>query len=1092
MPASSLSSPVQEVLAEAEEKSRKYQWIEAAALYQRALDRLGPASDPFETARVAELLAKCYLKGAFQAESREEFRRVMQLAESAYERTALLYERAGSEALSKKAKARSLFAMFWLRDDPTDKGKIAEKCIALAEEAAQAFDRQGDKRELAETHLDLFNYRQEALHSAHERKLLVDLFESALETGWKAIGEFEELGEDLGLLESMHTMVMLYLWAPNVLEPPSVQELEKKLEKLRRQIAELSQRIGTPYALCLTDEAAGFLASELEADFVRALNLFETGIVRAEVTKDSFIIGRMYTGASSFPRWQAMSEEYVERRRELLEKALRFASSAVKNLEVSSHGAWLKLAYTRYTELYNDLALLVETDPEKKKNRLKQAIEIGRRGMIHENHSLLLVGVAHELSKAMYFLANIHDDPGEKMQLLTEALTMREETVRAHDLLSPSWSRGVTVNYLALLKAELSGTEDEPRKKIELLQDAVFSMQRCVELCTVGATTPPLMQALANYEERYGDITFNLHRLEPETSTYERSIKAYEAAISHLTKSQNPGPIAPIRWKIARSYDTTGDYEKASRSFSQAAVDYRLGVKRAPGLGSVFEELASYMDAWGLIEDSRLRHDEEHYLSAAEDYNKAASLLQATKAWKPLSKHYTACSFLERGEAQSRQERQHAAIESFNAATKAFQEGKVELENRLREDLGSQEKQELKSWLDISDSRARYSLGRVNLEEAKVLDKKGEEEASSEKYRSASQAFKALLTQPENERSRRELETLALVCAAWAKMKEAETGASPELYAEAADSFLKAESLTRKKRVRSLALANASMCRALEVGTRFRRTRDTQLYAEIKKQLETAADYYEDAAVKNAADWTRATQRLFDALIYLADAETEKEPRKKTELFQLAEKHLQLAARLYDEAGYPRKREEALRHLERAREEKELLLMPVEALAENPAVTEVAATPLSLLRDTAVGLERFEAANVVGSLKVSRREINVGEVVTFELEIANVGRATATLIRIENVSAKGLELDKGKIPYPVEDHAINIRGRRLEYLKTHQVKIALKALRKGAFELRPRVVFADEKGSQASYSFEPVSLTAKELGIAGWIKGPGR
>ncbi len=57
-------------------------------------------------------------------------------------------------------------------------------------------------------------------------------------------------------------------------------------------------------------------------------------------------------------------------------------------------------------------------------------------------------------------------------------------------------------------------------------------------------------------------------------------------------------------------------------------------------------------------------------------------------------------------------------------------------------------------------------------------------------------------------------------------------------------------------------------------------------------------------------------------------------------------------------------------------------------------------------------------------------------------------------------------------------------------MKKHEVKVSTKARRKGAFELRPRVLFVDEKGNYRSYEFEPVALSVTELGVAGWLKGP--
>ncbi len=124
-------------------------------------------------------------------------------------------------------------------------------------------------------------------------------------------------------------------------------------------------------------------------------------------------------------------------------------------------------------------------------------------------------------------------------------------------------------------------------------------------------------------------------------------------------------------------------------------------------------------------------------------------------------------------------------------------------------------------------------------------------------------------------------------------------------------------------------------------------------------------------------------------------------------------------------------------------------------------------------------------------MSFSKSEAHAGEGLTLDLEIANIGRAAATIVRIENVLAKGLEPAKEKTQYPVEENALNMRGKRLEYLKTHELKIAFRARRKGVYEIRPRIVFVDEKGAQGFYEFEATTVTVRELGVLGWIKGPG-
>ena len=96
----------------------------------------------------------------------------------------------------------------------------------------------------------------------------------------------------------------------------------------------------------------------------------------------------------------------------------------------------------------------------------------------------------------------------------------------------------------------------------------------------------------------------------------------------------------------------------------------------------------------------------------------------------------------------------------------------------------------------------------------------------------------------------------------------------------------------------------------------------------------------------------------------------------------------------------------------------------------------VTASPVSLIRDQALGPERFDAANMVGNLNLHQKEPGVGSDLTLELEMANVGKTAATLMKLENITAEGLELDKEKIPYRVEGNYIDLKGKRLEYLKT--------------------------------------------------------
>ncbi len=1090
--AGSGSKLADDLLARAASVIANYGWMRAAELYEQALAGLGPEQESLKTALITELLARAYYKGAFQAESRDEFKRRMQLSEASDGRASTIYEREGDEATARLVKARGLFAGSWTKDEYKDRGSIINESLSLADEAARLFEVRGDKRRLAESRRDLLTYLLQATSYTLEAKIVKEQYEKGLGIAPKAIEGFENLDDQDALLECLNDVVQFFIQSEGIVELARYRELTKKAEEHVSRMTELAGKIGTAHALALAEEMASWIAFNT-GDTAKSLSLLMSSVIKAEETRDSFLIGDIKSSFVLAAKFAGTESEDGEQMRKILEEGSKFGPKAIANLEISSAPS-MAFTYSNYAECYTMLAMFVETEPQMKRARLRTAIDIARTGMKYESPSESWGDVGHALSKALYFLATIETHAETKALLLKEALALREQTVRKEELRRPdSWNAGVMRNYLALLKAELAKTIVGSTSKIDLLNSAVSDMEECVSRCAkVAGVVPVYVGTLALYQEWYGDILYELHALTGEPDIAQRAVKAYGETIATLARVEHVGPTAGVRWKTARIYDALGDYSQASNMFRRAAEDYKLATEKVPGSLTAFTELASYMHAWSIIEEARLHHDQEQYLLAAENYTTAAGILRETRSWSQLAKHYEACSFLEGGEALSRQGRHEKALESFNGAVKAFQETKAALANTIGGGAGSQEIQELKNWLGVTEGRERYCHGRATLEEAKVLDQKGDEEGSSRKYGSASEVFRALLKEATVEQSRREMETLMLFCEAWAKMKQAETEASGELYNEAAESFRKAKETATTKRLRLLALANASICKSLESGSLFRSSRNTQLYSEIKKQLETATDYYQEAGIQDAADWTRATGNLFDALVHLADAATERDSKKKTEFYSLAEKHLQLAARLYKQAGYPVKREEALKHLERAKEEKELLLTPVELLAESPALTGMTVAPVSLIRDQAVGLERFEAANVVGNISLVQKEASVGADIVLELEMANVGKTAATLMKLENIAAEGLELDREKIPHRVEDSFIDLKGKRLEYLKTHEVKIPMKAKRKGGFELRPRILFVDEKGNYRSYDFEPVSLTVRELGVSGWLKGPSK
>jgi hypothetical protein len=207
----------------------------------------------------------------------------------------------------------------------------------------------------------------------------------------------------------------------------------------------------------------------------------------------------------------------------------------------------------------------------------------------------------------------------------------------------------------------------------------------------------------------------------------------------------------------------------------------------------------------------------------------------------------------------------------------------------------------------------------------------------------------------------------------------------------------------------------------------------------------------------------------------------------------MAEKVLQTSAGSFMKAQHPEKREQVLRMLEKVREERELAVSLTQVLhAPSIISATTAVNPPVPTSEEAVGLERFSHADIQADVIPSKREVGVNEDLSVEIELVNAGRGSASLVKISEVVPEGFMLMERPEKYKVEGSHVDMKGKRLGPLKTDQVKLVLKALSQGMFQLKPRVLYLDEDGKYRTFDTEPVAITVKELGIRGWLKGPGR
>jgi len=291
-----------------------------------------------------------------------------------------------------------------------------------------------------------------------------------------------------------------------------------------------------------------------------------------------------------------------------------------------------------------------------------------------------------------------------------------------------------------------------------------------------------------------------------------------------------------------------------------------------------------------------------------------------------------------------------------------------------------------------------------------MLDMQGDHKSSSERYGLAAEIFQKIID-ISSEQTGKELKPLVFLCQAWQKMALAESKHSPILYEEAAELFKRAKESTSGGSAGMLALAHSTFCEALEAGTEFEITRNMAMYSEAKKYLQEAANYYLKAGSETTSEYVQATERLFDAYVYMDNAKNEMDSDKESMLYLMAEKVLRESADSFTKAKSPGKTEQVEQLLQKVKAERELAVSLSEVL-HAPTMTSSTASfaTLSPSEEKAVGLERFEHGEIQTKIIQKGTDFKVGEVIPLEIQIINVGNKAVSLSRIENLIPAGFQL----------------------------------------------------------------------------------
>ena len=1070
-----------------------FKWFEAAKVYELSIeskediDSINP--------EIWEKIGFCYSMASRQALSFEEFKKFRQSSAEAYENAAEIYGKDSNlenQGRSAECLALANYTRSWFAPNSDDKDANLRKCQEKGMAALEIFRKNGDKIKYSETcnilSQCLFDRVYLASVEADKKKFVLE----GIDLSAEAISVLLKLKDKEALLLALSLATLQSWYYANIGETEDLRkDFSKKCLAYSEKAIGLSREVGNSYSREMS-LWAGSLAilcftEKLETALEYAKEMWE----KACLMGDNYFKGIASYLLALITDLKIPGEANSNIKKQLYEDIIRYSGNAIRYLSCIGNDSAIAEVYLVYPQSYFSLAREFAVSPIEKLALSKKAVRIGEKGLEHalrSGSSDALASNLHVLSKAYNYFANLEPRTNEKPELLTISLNYRKEYVRIVQTAFASnfWVIGLGLVYAAQTETDLARLEITEEKKGSLYQNAISDMGSGTTFCerwidSLGSKTQPsLVATVAGFEDTYGTILKDNYLLTGDKANLTASIRVYDGAAENFKKVDLPSRVAESYWKIAGNFDFLGEYEKAASNFEKSFAGYKVAAHKIEQFSDFYLDYSNYMKAWSEIENAKIAHNNGEYDVARQYYEKASRLLGESKLWNYLSLNFYAWSILEQAEDLSRKDKSKESIKSFENAIKFLQESKKTLERELEKTERKEEKTTVENLVAASEARSTFSLGRSAIEEAKILDKEGNYVSSSEKYGNAAKIFQNIALK-HAEQIGREAKPLVFLCQAWEKMTLATVRNSPILYEEAAELFKKANEHATNESTSLLALAHSYFCKALEAGTEFEITRNIMIYKETKKYLDEAASYYQKAGFESFSEYTKATRNLFDAYVLMDNAKKETDLEQEAKFFQMAEDVLQVSVDSFAKAKYLEKTDQVQCLLQKVKEERELAVSLSEVFHASTVTSSTGSfTALFPTYEMAIGLERFEHADIQAKTVLQSKEINVGEDTELKIQIINVGKETVQLIRIENILPANFQLIKTPEGFSFENLKLTIIGKQLDPLKAEEINITVRAFKSGVFEVRPKIICVDETGQEIVFTTEPAKYTISD------------
>ncbi|MFH2110331.1 MAG: hypothetical protein ABIJ47_03605, partial [Candidatus Bathyarchaeota archaeon] len=989
-------------------------------------------------AKTQERVAYCLYRASYQSETSDEFTASLESVSQSYRKAAEIFSRLDDKTTKLNVLSNQSMGYFyksWLIEDPSERKKEIKNCVEGFKAALQACEETRDNTRYGKICNDFLSILYSLFELSFDHIEVKEIIETALDYGLKAI-EASKNRDDVYELTRSYYVLSLFL--PD--RPMDVFEsVTKQQEFLQQGMAyaekavELSEKVGDPYLIGMSCGVLGHYLLEVKGDTTTAISLARKQLEIGEKLKDRLVLARANEYLSYYlGTWVAADEEDRDKIREATNQGLAYANEAISNYKIILNP--ILTAFLARNVCPHYISSL-QTELELKRKYETDALDASYQDLEYAHKSGSLMGemyIYHILGRTYLELAKMELDEVEKNQLFNESIRIWDKFIDLAEIAQPYryWNISVAYNKLIYLRGELAKSEKHLEKKKELLSIATSDIKKSIDLFNTHISAHDVMAYRENFaiaQVIFGEVSFQMHLVSFDNNFLDKAVQYFDDAIETYKKVNMPSNIAEILWKKAWAFYQIRNYSNSAIEFDSASRYYLLAGEKYPNHKEFYEDYCKYMESWGQISRAMDYHSRDEYFLEKEYFERAVQIQTSSERWKYLSPNYLAWARLAEAENHSRNEQCEKAIELFKQSSNLFLSAKESIGDKLLS-IGVTNEANMAAALNTaSDLRRDYCIGRVAVEEGKILDRRGEHEASSRRYGDAAQIFGGILDAMGSESERSEIRPLHTLCLAWEKMNKAEAEASARIYLEASVLFEVAKEYSPNEKTRLLTMGHSCFCKALSAGIKYEASRGKDHHHELVTQIGSATDFYVRAGYDSALEFSRATQRLFEAYQYMDNARVVINPSEKTRYYLIAETLLVESADAFSKAKHNAKRDEVARLLDNLKQDKELAF----SLSKILDTPEISSTTNSFRVPTPsheypVGLETFEHADIQAKIFLETTNITSGDEFEIDIELFNTGKGAASIIKIEGLLPDSFRVTKISRYFGVLDNVIDL------------------------------------------------------------------